>query len=98
MARMSFCRCYLDSGVDTGTSGSFFEAMISCISSSVIHPLLTAFFSIASDARPSWYNLFSLSYILLTSKNRERDVIDALVDRLDLSLLLCDGLCQNFQL
>lgn len=46
----------------------------------------------------SWYNLFSLSYILLTSKNRERDVVDALVDRLDLSLLLCDGLCQNFQL
>ncbi len=98
MARMSFCRCYLDSGADTGTSGSFFEAMISCICSSVIHPLLTAFFSIASDARPSWYNLFSLSYILLTSKNRERDVVDALVDRLDLSLLLCDGLCQDFQL
>ena len=98
MACMFFCRCYQDSGVGTGTSGSFFEAMISCISSSVIHPLLTAFFSIASDARPSWYNLFSLSYILLTSKNRERDVIDALIDRLDLSLLLCDGLCQDFQL
>lgn len=98
MARMSFCRYYQDSGVGTETSGFSFEAMISCISSSVIHPFLTAFFSIASDARPSWYNLFSLSYILLTSKNRERDVVDALVDRLDLSLLLCDGLCQDFQL
>ena len=73
--------------------------MISCISSSVIHPLLTAFVNIASDARPSWYNLFNLSYMdLFTSQNRERDVIDALIDRLDLSLLLCDGLCQDFQL
>ena len=73
--------------------------MISSFSSSVIHPLLTAFVNIASDARPSWYNLFNLSYMdLFTSQNRERDVIDALVNRLNLSLLLCDSLCQDLQL